>query len=121
MELVECLDEAGCAGHLCVAVPWLVEYLSMMDAQAATQYQYKNILLLLIAIYKWGELSLAASLELCLVLFLFDSLYVLFRSFGGSSFVSNVGYVIISMLGWLFEVVELFKLIMINVYLIVQQ
>ena len=52
LELVQCLDEAGSRGHLCMAVPWVVEYLSMMDGQAASQHQCRSVLLLLIAIYK---------------------------------------------------------------------
>ena len=52
LDLVRCLDEAGSRGHLCITVPWLVEYMSLMDSQAALQPQLHSLLLLLVAIYK---------------------------------------------------------------------
>ena len=53
VDLVQCLKDANSRGQLCLTVPWVIEYMSMMDSQVDTVEQYHEVLILLIDIYRF--------------------------------------------------------------------
>jgi len=62
--ILRCVLEAGERGHLCVTIPWVVEYLSMMDPQAATVEHHHTLLHTLMDIYRCGPYSRLLELSL---------------------------------------------------------
>ena len=50
--IAQCVLEARERGHLCLTIPWVVEYLSMMDSQALQVPQYHNLLCQLMDVYR---------------------------------------------------------------------
>ena len=55
-KIVQFVQEACELGHLCVTVPWVVEYLSMMDPQATMIDHYCTLLHTLMDIYRYDDL-----------------------------------------------------------------
>lgn len=53
LDLKQCLKDASVKGHLCLTVPWVVQYLSMMDPQAARMTVCRSTLNTTTDIYKY--------------------------------------------------------------------
>lgn len=51
-DVLHCIQEAGVKGHLVLTIPWMVEYLSMMDRQAGTVQHYCTLLHTLMDVYR---------------------------------------------------------------------
>lgn len=52
LDVLQCVKEACFRGHLCLTIPWVVQYLSMMDSLALHNEYYKTLLYTLITIYR---------------------------------------------------------------------
>ena len=65
--ILRCVLEAGERGHLCVTVPWVVEYLSMMDPQAAAVEHHRTLLHTLMDFYRYGPVGTRLSIYVWLV------------------------------------------------------
>ncbi|XP_060596823.1 codanin-1-like isoform X2 [Ruditapes philippinarum] len=59
IDLLECLQSAVTRGTLCLTVPWVVEYLSLMDPLAPRLDHYQTVLYLILYIhrYVWSQLQ----------------------------------------------------------------
>ena len=53
LPLVQCVLESCDRGHLCVTVPWVVAYLSMMDSHAHKLTSVSSLINTLIDIYRY--------------------------------------------------------------------
>lgn len=51
-DLLPCIHEAAERGHLSITLPWVVQYLSMMDTQAPLLQHYSTLLQKLVAVYR---------------------------------------------------------------------
>ncbi|XP_074652779.1 codanin-1-like [Tubulanus polymorphus] len=80
IDILQCLEEAVKSGRCILSVPWIVEYLSMMDPMAYSLDYFKAIVVLLIRIYKMAY-HCYARMEHTLTMFL-----------------------LIVLLGWFFEI-----------------
>ena len=52
LDVLQCVKEACARGHLCLTIPWVVQYLSMVDSLALHTDYYKTLLCNLINIYR---------------------------------------------------------------------
>ena len=51
--VAECVCEAREKSHLCLTIPWAVEYLAMMDSHALRVTQHHSLLCQLMNVYRY--------------------------------------------------------------------
>eukprot|EP00731_Ephydatia_muelleri_P026452 Em0018g552a len=78
LDVLQCVKEACAKGHLCLTIPWVVQYLSMMDSLALHTDYYKTLLHTLINIYRTIRLDsdsayYSSMLVLCCLGWLFET------------------------------------------------
>lgn len=71
LDVLQCVKEACSKGHLCLTIPWVVQYLSMMDSLALHSDYYKTLFHTLINIYRCVFIC---HFCVCKIQFLFSSM-----------------------------------------------
>ena len=95
MDLAQSLDKAVSKGGLCLTVPWVVQYMSMIDSQISSSAKHCSVLTLLIHMYRSA---------LCVLHMLNIQCVIACRSLADSNH-SSTWFFLVCNLGWLFEVV----------------
>lgn len=62
--LTECVCEARKKGHLSLTIPWVVDYMSMMDSHALQLTQYHTLLSQLMMVYRYMYMYIVSYMQL---------------------------------------------------------